>query len=169
MHYINAFADYYRESKSLVKTKDDPSYCPPSFCITIPLQPMLRVKESIAFKALADESARVAAEISRQMAAQILKCKCLNNADKQHETVELYAKGLANMAEIFLAESHANNTNKHDLVIDLLTQHQQDALSHLPVNLSTFIVPTIFNLHLNSHLQHPHTHPPAKKIVTQPT
>ena len=79
MRYIATFADFNRESKSLLKTKDKPNYCRPSCRITIPLQPTQRVKESTAFKALADESARIATEISLHMAAQVLKCKYLNN------------------------------------------------------------------------------------------
>ena len=94
------------------------------------------------------------------MAAQILKCKCPNNADKQRKTIELYAKGLAKMAEIFLAETHADNINKHNLVIDLLTQYQQDTLSHLPINLSTII--EIY--HDANHLQSP-----LKLKLTTPT
>ena len=82
LRYLHTFADFYRESKTLLKTKDDPTYCPPSCKITIPMQPTQRVRESTAFKALANESARISNKISLKMAAQVLKCKCLNNTDK---------------------------------------------------------------------------------------
>ena len=34
----------------------------------------------------------------------VLKCKHLNNANKKHETIKIYSKGLSNMAEFLLAE-----------------------------------------------------------------
>ena len=139
MRYITTFADFYRESKSILKTKDDPTYCPPSCRISIPLQPMQRVKESTAFKTLADESARIANDISLRMAAQVLKCKYLNNADKQRESIEIYAKGLANMAEIIIAEINTDSMTKHDLVTDFLSFHEHDALSHLTITVGKFI------------------------------
>jgi hypothetical protein len=137
--YITAFATFYRENKSLSKMKDDPTYCPASCRINIPLQPTPRVKESAAFKALADESAGVAKEISLQMGKMILKCKLLNNADKKRETIEIYAKALSNMAEILLAEIDANTSDKHALVADLLTQHQNDVINHLSIPLPDFV------------------------------
>jgi len=139
MRYITTFADFYRESKSILKTKDDPKYCPPSCRISIPLQPTQRVKESTAFKTLADESARIANNISLQMAAQVLKCKYLNNADKQRESVEIYAKGLANMAEIIIAEINTDSMTKHDLVTDFLSFYEHEALSHLTITIDKFI------------------------------
>ena len=72
------------------------------------------------------------------MAAQVLKCKYLNNTDKQCESVEVFTKGLANMAEILLAEVNTNNITKHDLVADLLSNHEQDALGHLNITLKCF-------------------------------
>jgi len=137
--YLHAFAEFYRESKILLKTKDDPSHCPPPCRITIPLQPTQRVRESMAFKALADESARISQEFSLKMAAQILKCKCLNNTDKQRESVEIYAKGLANMAEILLAEVNTSSTTKHDLVADLLSHYEHDAIGHTNMSLDRFV------------------------------
>ncbi len=139
LRYLHAFADFYRESKTLLKTKDDPSYCPPSCRVTIPLQPTIRVRESMAFKALADESARIETEFSHKMAAQMRKCKYLNNADKKQESVEIYAKGLANMAEILLAELNTGSTTKHDLVADLLSNHEPDAIGHINMGLDRFI------------------------------
>ena len=139
LRYLHAFAEFYRESKILLKTKDDPSYCPPSCRITIPLQANQRVRESTAFKALADESARITNEFSLKMAAQLLKVKCLNNADKQRESVELYAKGLANMAEILLAEVNTSSTSKHDLVADLLSNFELDATGHINMSLDRFV------------------------------
>jgi hypothetical protein len=139
LRYLHAFAEFYRESKLLLKTKDDPSYCPPSCRITIPLQANQRVRESTAFKALADESARITNEFSLKMAAHLLKVKCLNNADKQKESVELYAKGLANMAEILLAEVNTSSTTKHDLVADLLSNFELDAIGHINMSLDKFV------------------------------
>ena len=131
MRYITTFADFYHESKSLLRTKDDPTYCPPSCRITIPMQPTQRVREGTTFKALADELAWIANEVSLRMAAQVLKCKYLNNADKQGEPDEIFAKGLANMAEILLAEVNTPSTTKHDLVADLLSNYEVDAIGHI--------------------------------------
>jgi hypothetical protein len=139
LRYLHTFAEFYRESKILLKTKDDPSHCPPSCKVTIPLQPTQRVKESVAFKALADESARIASEISLKMASQILKCKCLNNSDKKRESVEIFAKGLTNMAEILLAEINTSSTSKHDLVADLLSLHESDTIGHINMTLDRFV------------------------------
>jgi len=108
MRYITAFACFYRESKSLLKMKDDPTYCPTSCCITILLQPTMRVKESVAFKALADELAGITNKIGIQMDKQVLKCKLLNNSDKKRMTIEIYSRALSNMAEILLAELDTN-------------------------------------------------------------
>ena len=66
----------------------------------------------MAFKALASESAWITTKISLHMAAQELKCKHLNNANKQCKTIEIYAKGLANMAKIILAAVHAETISK---------------------------------------------------------
>ena len=139
LRYLQTFADFYRESKTLLKAKDDPTYCPPSCRITIPMQPTQRVRESTAFKALAEESARISKELSLKMAAQVLKCKCLNNADKQRESIEIYAKGLANMAEILLAEVNTSSTTKHDLVADLLSNYELDAIGHINMSLDRFV------------------------------
>jgi hypothetical protein len=139
LRYLHTFADFYRESKILLKTKDDPTYCPLSCRISIPMQPTKRVRESTAFKALADESARISHELSLKMAAQVLKCKCLINADKQRESVEIFAKGLANMAEILLAEVNTPSTTKHDLVADLLSNHEVDAIGHINMSLDRFV------------------------------
>jgi hypothetical protein len=73
------------------------------------------------------------------MTAQVFKCKCLNNTNKQQETIKIYAKGLANMADILLAETNTENTNKHDLVAGLLSHYEQDALGHLTITLNCFI------------------------------
>ena len=43
------------------------------------------------------------------------------------------------MAEILLAELDTNNSDKHALVADLLTHHQQDTLNLLSVSLPEFI------------------------------
>ena len=53
---------------------------------------MQHIKESTAYKALAEELAQVATKISHHMAVQVLKCKCLNNADKQQETLKSLPK-----------------------------------------------------------------------------
>ena len=139
MHYLNTFADFYHKSKTLLKTKDNPTYCPPSCRIKIPMQPTQRVKGSTVFKTLAKESARIANKLSLKMAAQVLKCKCLNNVDKQCKSIKIYAKGLANMAEILLAEVNTTSTSKHDLVADLLSNYKQDTIGHLNTTLARFI------------------------------
>jgi hypothetical protein len=43
---------------------------PTFFCISIPMQMMLQVKESVTFKALANELAQVAIKLSNCMAVQ---------------------------------------------------------------------------------------------------
>lgn len=73
--YLKGFTEFYHESKSLLKMKDDLKYCPPSCKITILLQPTIRVKESVAFRALANESARIMNNIGICMTVQVLKCK----------------------------------------------------------------------------------------------
>lgn len=98
MCYITTFAEFYHKSKSILKTKDDPTYCPPSCQISITLQLTQHIKESMAFKALANESAWIANEICLRMAVQVLKCKCLINADKQRESTKIYTKCLVNIA-----------------------------------------------------------------------
>jgi len=165
--YITAFATFYRENKSLMKTKDDPTYCPASCRIAIPLQPTPRVKESAAFQALADESAGVAREIGLQMGKMVMKCKLLNNADKKRETIEIYARALSNMAEILLAELDTNTTDTHALVADLLTTHESDVINHLSISLPEFI--DIYKATNNitalppSHTKPPNTAPPRDK------
>ena len=173
MRYITAFANFYRENKSLLKMKDDPTFCPSSCRIVIPLQPTPRVKESSAFKALADESAGVAKEIGIQLGKMVMKCKLLNNADKKRETIEIYSKALSNMAEILLAELDTNTYDKHALVADLLTHHQTDIIQHLSISLPDFILiyKTTNNIEKlpSTHENTPHPQPPPNKPSTTPT
>jgi len=112
MCYITTFTEFYHKSKSILKTKDDPTYCPPSCRISITLQSTQHINESTVFKALADELAWIANELCLHVAVQVLKCKCLNNADKQRESTKIYAKGLVNMAEIILAEVNMESTRR---------------------------------------------------------
>jgi hypothetical protein len=139
MRYITAFTCFYRESKSFLKMKDDPTYCTTSCHITILLQPTMRVKESVAFKALANNSARITNKIGIQMGKKVLKCKLLSNADKKQETINIYSRALSNMDEILLAELDTNTSGKHALVADLLTHPLADITNHLSIPFSNFI------------------------------
>ena len=77
--YIEAFAEYYREAKSLLQTKSQSDVIPKNCQITVPIQPSDRVKESQAYKTLAANVAGFTRSVGIRIRDFVHQCKSLNN------------------------------------------------------------------------------------------
>jgi hypothetical protein len=138
--YIEAFAEYYREAKSLLQTKSQSDVIPKNCQVTVPIQPSERVKESQAYKTLAANVAGFTRSVGIRMRDFVHQCKSLNNESQKDLCSEILIKALPNLAEILLAaEPTTHPINRHDLVAALLRHHINEICTSLSIPTDAFI------------------------------
>jgi hypothetical protein len=138
--YIEAFAEYYHEAKSLLQTKSQSDMIPKNCQITVPIQPSERIKESQAYKTLAANVAGFTRSVGIRIRDFVHQCKTLNNEGQKQLYGEIFIKALPNLAEILLAAEHTTHPiNRHDLVAAILSHHINEICASLSIPTDTFI------------------------------
>jgi hypothetical protein len=121
--FIQSFARFYTERKSLSAAMSDPNYCHKSVSGSIPLQPLKRLKQGAVYKVLAEEAAAVSKKQALSESKLILRVKKLNDTARLEECVEQLCKSLANIAESCLVIMQCRTVDRHSLVSTLLSNH----------------------------------------------
>ena len=96
--------------------KADPSYTPGFAKFSVKLQPLESVKNSPEHTAIAAEVARIVKQAGLDIGSQQIKLEELHVKSLKKEAVNIFAKSLPNMAEMFLAQVNAEDYGKHCLV-----------------------------------------------------
>ena len=97
------------------------------------------MKNSPEHTAIAAEVARIVKQAGLDIGSQQIKLEELHVKSLKKEAVNIFAKSLPNMAEMFLAQVNAEDYGKHCLVSDLLFQHSDDVLTHLAITRDAFV------------------------------
>lgn len=137
--FMKAYALYFCRDKGLDRMKADPSYTPGFAKFSVKLQPLESVKNSPEHLAIATEVARIVKQAGLDIGSQQIRLEELHVKSLKREAVNIFAKSLPNIAEMFLAQVNAEDYGKHCLVSDLLSQHSDDVLTHLAITRDDFV------------------------------
>jgi hypothetical protein len=97
LSFLRAFAEYYTDSKKLLRMTGNVDWIPNNCQVAVPLQPVEGIREIKAYKDLATTVANFSKAISIQMKNFIIKCKTLNSDHYKFTAIESLAKALPNM------------------------------------------------------------------------
>jgi hypothetical protein len=79
VNFIRAFAEYYMDSKKLLRMTGNTEWIPNNCQVAVPLQPVEGILEIKAYKDLATTVDSFSRAISIQIKNFVIKCKTLNN------------------------------------------------------------------------------------------
>ena len=128
--YLELFAKYYCESKTIFKAEKDRSHPSTRNCgCFFNFQPRERIKEDKAYKDLADEANELTSTTVLTLGSLYLKGLKLNNEDRKKELIETLSSAMADFASLVLLEHEMEGIYEHhDLVADLLLKHHHELL-----------------------------------------
>ena len=136
--FILAFSTWYYKDKKLKKMKSDADFIPSPAKVGLTLEPFEEVRKSEEFNTLAERLASVVDTCQREFRDIILACTDLNVKSQKRNIQKSFAIALPAIAEGFLALDNVKNYPKHQVVSDLLDQHQDEMIGHLNVSRADF-------------------------------
>jgi hypothetical protein len=130
LNCLRTFADYYTDSKKLLRMTGNAEWIPNNCQVAVPLQPVEGILEIKAYKDLATTVASFSRAISIQIKNFVTKCKTLNNDHYKFIAIESLTKALPRVAELLIPEAEdPPPINKHHLVAAYLHHFHYNILS----------------------------------------
>jgi hypothetical protein len=128
--YIELYAEYYCESKNIIKAEKERLRLGTKNCGCIfNFQPRERVKEDKAFQSITGESDELISTTLDKLGDLYLRGLKLNNGDRKRMLIEILSAALASFATFVLIECGLDTDyDPHDLVADLLLRHHKELL-----------------------------------------
>ena len=140
MEYLTLYAEYYCESKVIQKAEENGFHPGARNCgCYLNFQPRERVKESPAYKTLADESSAIISSTVNSLKDLYLKGLELNSKDRKAELMELLCEALPAFANLVLIDCELEKVfTPHDLVADLLLRHHNELFDSVNMKVEHF-------------------------------
>lgn len=130
--YIELFAEYYCESKNIIRMeKDRPRPSTKNCGCFFNFQPREGIKEIQAFKNLEGEANGLISTTLNSLGDLYLRGLKLNNGDRKQKLVEILATASADFAPFVLIECGLDSDiEPHDLVADFLLLHHKELMEN---------------------------------------
>ena len=127
------FAEYYRESKSILRAKDDSTYCPASCKVNFSWKATERCMEDTAYQVFSSKKDAAIESMNLQIGKLELEGRVLNNEARKKEVIEDYARALAQFSHLVLVAARLESTfTNHDATVELLLNFHHDVLGQFP-------------------------------------
>ena len=128
--FVSKFAQYYNDSKSIIRLSANHSLISRSYAVSFPFQVPKRLEKDPDFMGLLNEAREDAAKATNVNHRHYIKAVTAVNKSLRVGLVEFIARSLPVMSKIVLITHNAAEYGPHNLVADTLALSQREILSH---------------------------------------
>eukprot|EP00956_Cyclotella_meneghiniana_P022127 scaffold41279_cov65-Cyclotella_meneghiniana.AAC.1 len=128
--FVSKWAQYYNDSKSIIRLSANHSLISRSYAVSFPFQVPKRLEKDPDFMGLLNEAREDAAKATNVNHRHYIKAVTAVNKSLRVGLVEFIARSLPVMSKIVLITHNAAEYGPHNLVADTLALSQREILAH---------------------------------------